>query len=108
MQAGYRLENGKSAMVNNQTDNYTLTANDNGAIIVLTHASAKNVTVPTLLPVGFNCTVIQGGAGQLTMTESSTTIENAASEFKTSGQWARVDLVSVSADTFVLSGSTAA
>jgi hypothetical protein len=34
------------------------------------------VTVPTTLPVGFTCQIIQGGAGTITMSGSSVTLNS--------------------------------
>lgn len=104
----FRYENGQSRIINSQTDNYTATPDDNGHVIVVTAGTGKTVTVPTNLPVGFNCLIVQGGAGQVTIAESSTTIENVAGQSKTSAQFAIVALVSISPDTFILSGSTGA
>jgi hypothetical protein len=72
----------RSARVNTQTTNYTLTASDNGAILIMNSATAVTVTVPATLSAGFVVQIIQKGAGQVTVTGSGTTM-NSANGFKT-------------------------
>lgn len=67
----------RSATVNTQTANYTLTTSDNGAILIMNSASAVTVTVPATLPAGFVVQIIQKGAGQITVTGSGSTINSA-------------------------------
>lgn len=67
----------RSAMVNTQTANYTLTTSDNGAILIMNSATAVTVTVPATLPAGFVVQIIQKGAGQITVTGSGSTINSA-------------------------------
>lgn len=85
---------------------YTLQASDAGKTIVITNASAITVTVPSGLGAGFWCNVIQGGAGQITFAESSTTINNFASETRTAGQYAAVTLLATASNVFILTGQT--
>ena len=54
---------GFAANVATISANYPITAADNGKIIQSTSASAITVTIPTGLPTGFNCTVVQMGTG---------------------------------------------
>ena len=95
------------ASLNDQTASYQLVAGDNGKVIVLNNGSALNLTVPSGLGVGFNCSVIQKGAGQVTFVASSTTINNRQSHTKIAGQYGVATLVAYVADTFVLAGDTA-
>lgn len=104
----FRYDNGKSLRIVPVTAHYTLSPNDNGAVIEVDSGSGVNVTVPSLLPVGFNCIVAQVGAGQVTFVTSSTTINNVSSHTKTSGQYAEVSLVSRQPDIYLLAGSTGA
>jgi hypothetical protein len=55
-----------SAVISEQTDNYTLAAADNGTVVYVNKATAVTVTLPNSLPAGFNCSVVQEGAGQIT------------------------------------------
>ena len=95
------------ASLNDQTASYQLVAGDNGKVIVLNNGSALNLTVPSGLGAGFNCSVIQKGAGQVTFVASSTTINNRQSHTKIAGQYGVATLVAYVADTFVLAGDTA-
>jgi len=57
---------GFAANVASISSNYSITSADNGKVIQSTSASAITITIPTGLPTGFNCTVVQMGAGQIT------------------------------------------
>lgn len=103
---GNKLED-FDASINDQTASYQLVAGDNGKVIVLNNGSALNLTVPSGLGEGFNCSVIQKGAGQVTFVASSTTINNRQSHTKIAGQYGVASLVAYAADTFVLAGDTA-
>jgi hypothetical protein len=94
-----------SANLNAQTGTtYTLQNSDNGKVITLNNASAITLTVPSGLSTGFNCLVVQLGAGAITFTPSGTTIYNRASQTKTAGQYAIATLVSYTTNTFITSG----
>ena len=96
------------ASVNEQTGTtYTLVAADNGKVIKFTNGSAITLTLPSGLGLGFNCSVIQYGAGQITFSTSSSTLYNRQSHTKTAGQYAVTGLISCVADVFVLAGDTA-
>jgi hypothetical protein len=100
---------GFDASINDQTGTaYTLLASDNGKVVVLDNASAVTVTVPSGLGAGFNCSFVQKGAGQVSFTASSTTINNRQSHTKISAQYGVASIVAYAADTFVLAGDTAA
>lgn len=80
---------------------YTLSAADNGKIIQSTSASAITLTIPAGLPTGFNCTVIQMGAGQVTF---SGTYFNRSSFTKTASQYAMVSIVHLGSNNIIVSG----
>ena len=99
---------GFDATINDQTGTaYTLLASDNGKVVVLDNGSAVTVTVPSGLGVGFNCSFVQKGAGQVTFSASSTTIYNRQSHTKINGQYGVASILAYVADTFVLAGDTA-
>jgi hypothetical protein len=99
---------GFDASINDQTGTaYTLLASDNGKVVVLDNGSAITVTVPSGLGVGFNCSFVQKGAGQVTFSASSTTIYNRQSHTKINGQYGVASILAYVADTFVLAGDTA-
>lgn len=96
---------GNSNAYNDQTGTtYTLVAADNGKIVTISNASAITLTVPASLPAGFNCTIVQKGAGQITFTASSTTINNRQSFTKTKGQYSMVTIVQYTTNTFITQG----
>lgn len=80
--SGYR------AHLNQQTGTtYTLDAADTGKIVELTNGASIALTVPNSFPVGFNVTIVQGGAGQVTIASTgSGTVVNRQSHTKTAGQ----------------------
>jgi hypothetical protein len=99
---------GFDASINDQTGTaYTLLSSDNGKVVVLDNASAVTVTVPSGLGAGFNCSFVQKGAGQVSFSASSTTINNRQSHTKINAQFGVASIVAYAADTFVLAGDTA-
>jgi len=99
---------GFDATLNDQTGTaYTLLAGDNGKVVVLNNGSAITVTVPSGLGAGFNCSFVQKGAGQVSFSASSTTINNRQSHTKINAQYGVASIVAYAADTFVLAGDTA-
>ncbi len=83
---------------------YTLLVSDNGKVVTFNNASAVTLTVPSGLGAGFNCLIIQLGAGTVTPTASSTTINQRQLLTKTAGQFAVIALAAYIADTFAMSG----
>ena len=83
----------------------TLAAADNGTIIVCSSSSAVTITVPASLPSGFNCMIIQSGSGQVSLSASSTTLNNRNGS-ATAGQHAIMTLVHLGSNLFVVSGDT--
>ena len=83
----------------------TLAAADNGTIIVCSSSSAVTITVPASLPSGFNCMIIQSGSGQVSLSASSTTLNNRNGS-RTAGQYAILTLVHLGSNVFVVSGDT--
>ena len=92
---------GFAANVATITAAYNLTAADNGKIIQSTSASAITVTIPTGLPTGFNCTVVQMGTGEITF---SGTYLNRSSFTKTASQYAVVSIMHLGSDKIIVAG----
>ena len=65
-----------------KTAGFTLAATDNNKVFLITSATNSTVTVPSSLPVGFSCQLIQGGLGTITVTGSSVTL-NSSNGFTT-------------------------
>ena len=101
---GYRIS---SSAFNTQTGTtYTFIAADNGDIVMFNNASAITVTVPTGLPVGFNCTAIQLGAGQVGFTAASgVTLNSYSSATKIAGQHGAATIIGYSTNIYNLSGT---
>jgi hypothetical protein len=101
---GYRIT---SNAINAQTGTtYTFLSTDNGKVVTFNNGSAVTVTIPSGLPVGFNCTGIQLGAGQVGFTAASGVTMNAyASAFKISGQHGAATVLSYTTNIFNVSGT---
>ena len=102
---GYALS---SSGIQAKTASYTLAAADNGKVITMNVASANTLTVPASLAVGFNCTIIQIGAGQTTITASSTTLNSVSSFLKISAQHGSASIISYASDVYNVAGSLSA
>lgn len=86
----------------------TLAAGDMQKIIYCTNGSAVTITCATGLGAGFNVTIIQGGAGKVTVAAGAATLVSYSSLFSTMGQYAVISLVAPIADTFVAAGNLGA
>ena len=102
---GYQISSGA---INGQTGSYSLVAGDNGKIVTMNVASANNLTVPASLAVGFNCTVIQLGAGQTTILASSTTLNSYQGYLKISGQHGSASIVGYTSNVYNVAGNLSA
>jgi hypothetical protein len=92
-------------IVTEATNARTLSATDNGKIIYCTSGSATTITCAASLGAGFNVTIIQGGAGKVTVAAGGQTLVSYSSLFSTMGQYAVISLISPVADTFVAAGN---
>lgn len=95
---------GFAATINAQTvATYTLTATDNGKIIKFSNACT--VTVPSTLFAGFNCFLLQAGAGQVTIAGGTgVTVNNRTAFTKTAGKYAIATILGLNNITFISSG----
>ena len=93
------------ALITEATTSRTLSATDNGKIIYCTSGSATTITCAASLGAGFSVTIIQGGAGKVTVAAGGQTLVSYSSLFSTMGQYAVISLVSPVADTFVAAGN---
>lgn len=92
---------GFAANVATISANYSITAADNGKIIQSTSATAITVTIPTGLPTGFNCTIVQMGTGQITF---SGTYLNRAGFTKTASQYSVASILHLGSNSILVSG----
>ena len=92
---------GFAANVASISANYSITSADNGKVIQSTSASAITITIPTGLPTGFNCTVVQMGAGQVTF---SGTYLNRTGFSKTASQYSVVSILHLGSNSIIVTG----
>ena len=103
-----------SLLTNAQTGNtYTLALTDaNNTIVELNNASAIALTVPlnssVAFPVGSQITLLQTGAGQVTVAGDGGVTVNATPGLKLRAQWSSATLVKRATDTWVLIGDVSA
>ncbi len=86
---------------------HTLVDDDHGYILNCTSGSAVTVTVPAGLRTGFLVGISQGGAGQVTLTASGTTISERDANLATAAQYVLLSLVQFGTNTYRLFGPTA-
>lgn len=92
-------------LITEATTTRTLSATDNGKIVYCTSGSATTINCAAGLGVGFNVTIIQGGAGKVTVAANSQTLVSYSSLFSTMGQYAVISLVCPVANTFIAAGN---
>jgi hypothetical protein len=92
---------GFAANITSISANYPITSADNGKVIQSTSASAITITIPTGLPTGFNCTVVQMGAGQVTF---SGTYLNRTGFTKTASQYSVVSILHLGSNSIIVTG----
>ena len=83
----------------------TLSSADMQKIIYCTSGSAVTINCAAGLGAGFNVTIIQGGAGKVTVAANGQTLVSYSSLFSTMGQYAVISLVCPVANTFVAAGN---
>lgn len=102
-EGGYRITTNSIRALTGTT--YTFTTSDDGKIITSSNAANQVFTVPTGLPVGFNCTVIQNGTAPVGFVGASgVTLQSFAGKTFTAGQYAAVTLIEYTTNILNLSG----
>ncbi|MDY3521285.1 hypothetical protein PG614_02225 [Riemerella anatipestifer] len=71
------LANIKRSNIRTVQASTTLEANDDGGYVYVNSTSALTVTVPSSLPEGFSCVVVQKGTGQVTIAGNGVTLQTA-------------------------------
>ena len=95
-------------VINTQTDNYTLVASDKTKLVRMNKGTAVNLTVPPdTFNVGDVVSAVQSGAGQVTLVAGAGVTLNSAAGLKTASQYSVVELLMVSANTWLVYGRTA-
>jgi hypothetical protein len=98
---GSEIDNYKASTAS-ITSATTLASTHNGKVLICNSSSNFSLTVPEdTLPVGFNCMIVQIGAGEITLAAASgnVTINNRNSHTKTANQWAVMSLICIDATT---------
>ncbi len=84
---------------------YTLVPSDSGRILDFTSATSVTLTVPSSLPIGFQTSITQVGAGTIAVVGSGgMIINNRWAGTATSGQWAKIGLEIRATNSCVMSG----
>jgi hypothetical protein len=96
-------------IVDSKTAGFTLSASDNNKVIIVTSSTAVTVTVsntsPNILPIGFSCQMIQGGAGAVTIAALGVTL-NSSNGFVTRSTNSAIVLVMSSSTTGYVFGDS--
>jgi len=103
--AGYTLTADAFITIDGTTDPYTLSAIDNGKILYVTDATALTINCAANLGKGFSCTIIQAGAGKVTVAANGQTLNSYSGLFSTMGQYAVISLICPVANTFIAAGN---
>lgn len=90
------------------TADHTLTLSDNTKVVVMNSATPVNVTIPLSLLSGFNCLVLQEGAGQVTFVADGTTLNSADGYLKLRTQYSGCSIVAYDDNVFSITGDLAA
>jgi hypothetical protein len=94
-----------SGIITESTTTRTLSASDNGKVIYCTSGSPVTINCAAGLGAGFSCTIIQGGAGKVTVAANGQTLVSYSSLFSTMGQYAIISLIAPVANTFYAAGN---
>ena len=97
-----------SDIVAETTTARTLSDSDCGKVINCSNASAVTLTIPNTLTAGFNCTVVQSGAGQVTIAAGTSVSVQSYSSSATAGQYSAINIIPFASNSYVLEGDLAA
>jgi hypothetical protein len=98
-----------NTIVSETTTARTLSDSDCGKVIDCSNASAVTITIPSSVSAGFNCTVVQSGAGQVTIAAgASVNLYCYSSAKATAGQYASINIIPYASNSYVLEGDLAA
>jgi hypothetical protein len=91
------------------TNNYNLQSGDKDKVVLLSNGTtAGTITVPAnVFNPGETLTVVQTGSGQLTLTQSGTTLNSQGNKLKLNGQYSSAQLVCTATNTFLVIGNLA-
>jgi hypothetical protein len=102
-EGGYRITANAIRTLTGTT--YTFLTTDDGKIITSSNAANQIFTIPTGLPVGFNCSVIQLGAAPVGFVGASgVTLNSFAGKTFTAGQYAAVSIIEYATNLISIAG----
>lgn len=105
------VENRTTQAVSRKTANYTATVNDNRVVLIFNAASNVTLTLPNTVPEGWECGILQMGAGQVIVSATGITLFSRGGHTRTAGQYAQASLFVESnpgtAPVVILAGDTA-
>jgi len=97
-----------NTIVSESTTARTLSDSDCGKVIDCSNGSAVTITIPSTVSAGFNCTVVQSGAGQVTIAAgASVNLYCYSSTKATAGQYAAINIIPYATNSYVLEGDLA-
>jgi hypothetical protein len=103
---------GAGTSVTLTTNNYTLVIGDKDKLIEVNNTVATTLTVPlnssVAYPIGSQITILQTGAGQVTITPTGGVTVNATPGLKLRTQWSSATLIKRATDTWVAVGDLSA
>ena len=108
------IDQGKIAdtTLNQQTASYTLVLTDKNKLVEISNASATTLTVPAdntvNMATGATLTILQTGAGQITIAGAAGVTVNGTPGLKLRTQWSSATLIKRAANTWVALGDLAA
>lgn len=106
-EGGYRVTSNAIRTLTGTT--YTLLSTDDGKIITSSNSSTQIFTIPTGLPVGFNCSVIQLGTGVVGFSAAAgVTLNSFAGKTFMAGQHAAVSIIEYATNIVNISGGLTA
>jgi hypothetical protein len=87
------------------TASRALSASDNGKVLHCTNAALITIDCATGLGKGFSCTIIQGGAGKVTIAAGAATLNSYSGLFSTMGRYAVISVICPEANQFIAAGN---
>jgi hypothetical protein len=87
------IEDATSQQILTKTASYSVTLTDNRRTIVVNATSAVTITLPSTLPVGFEITVLQVGAGSVAFAVTGGNLRSRDSHVRTAGQYSLAYLI---------------
>jgi len=86
---------------------FTLTASENGKVVVVNESTTAYITIPSSLGSGFNCEVVQKGSGKVVISAGTGVgVQGYNSQVATIGQYGVIKIVPIATDIYYISGDT--